>query len=99
MSQRRMAEGCLLRASRPLALAIVLIACARLVCAQPPGQFTNWKFDSLHKKNGKTLLGLVEGESGAEISFAYILHSPGKQTSIFHTNIPKAEIARIDRLG
>jgi hypothetical protein len=99
MDQRRVPGGFLPRASRALALALGLIACARSFSAQPPGQFSIWKFDSLHQKNGKVLQGLVENETSVAVNFAYVSHNPGKPTSVIRTTIPKSEIERIDRLG
>jgi hypothetical protein len=78
---------------------MLLMCCAFVLPAQPPGQFNNWKFDSLRKKNGKTLQGLVEKETGTEVSFIYVARSPGKPTAVFHTTIPKTDIESIDRLG
>jgi len=77
----------------------MLFACARTLPGPPLGQFSNWKFDSLHKKNGKTLLGLVENETSIEVAFTQVYRNPGKSTAVFHTTIPKVEIDSIDRLG
>ena len=55
--------------------------------AQPPGQFNDWKADTIYFKSGKTMSGLVGKEEETGLNFACIKRSPGKPTVVIHTKI------------
>ncbi|HLN26260.1 MAG TPA: DUF1570 domain-containing protein [Gemmataceae bacterium] len=103
MIQLRMPKEFRLHACWLVVPALALVG-AWVLLAQPPGQFADWKADTVYFKSGKTMSGLVGSglvgkEEGTGFNFAYIKRSPGKPTAVIHTKITYAEVDRIDRVG
>jgi hypothetical protein len=79
-------------------------ACAALllpvepVLAAPGTPSSEWKFEVLHLKTGRTVQGLVLKETDDAIEFQDVRQSPGQLTRTFYTKFARDEVARIDRL-
>jgi len=98
MIQFRMPKDLLQHAFWVVAPALVLLGTCALP-ARPPGQFSDWKADTVYFKSGKTMSGLVEKEDVTGFSFACIKRSPGKPTVVIHTTIRYDDVDRIERVG
>jgi hypothetical protein len=86
--------------SRSCLALLALIAFAGVPADPPAARFDEWKFDVLHRKNGRRAQGLLVEETPLTVRFRYVIQRPGEPTRAFPaTTFARAEIDRIERLG
>ncbi len=74
-------------------VAVLLLAAAGRVAADE-----DWKFDVVHLKNGRSLQGLLVGQTPAEIQFRCVSRKPGSHTVVIPTTFDRAEVDHLDLL-
>jgi len=72
-----------------------------LVTAQvSPLRTEEWKFDVVHRTQGRLpLRGLVVQQTPTEVVIKIVDPHPGKLTSCYLDTVPRADVARVERLG
>ena len=81
-----------------LALAGLGLAVLGRLAAEGPVR-SEWKFDTLHLTNGRTVQGLLLEESAATIRFQYVRRNPGVATVAIVTTFQRPEVARVQKLS
>jgi len=67
--------------------------------AQSPSHYSNWNFEIVHLKTGRSIQGLVVGETDTHVTVRYVKQRPGERTRVVaDTKVKTEEIERIDRL-
>src|SRR5262245_56934011 len=89
---------------RPRAPFLIVVCCALMEAAaarsapDAVGGNSDWKFEFVHLKSGRSFPGLIVEDAPSLIRFQYVKRKPGQKTLVIHTTFARDEVARLTRL-